>query len=179
MKVVGLVGKGLTFDSGGYNLKVNGGIEMMKYDMGGAGAVLGAAQALAALRPPGVQARAHAPLHAWQAPASAWKRHTLLSSAGCFSPSAAVRAAPAARAGARSFELSPPCMRQLPACLQNLARAPRWAPRRRSTRCARRTCRRACAQRADALCMRAAGPACALRQRTFLPAANFSLVGVL
>jgi leucyl aminopeptidase len=49
------VGKGLTFDSGGYNLKVGGMIEMMKFDMGGAGAVLGAAQILAAVKPKGVQ----------------------------------------------------------------------------------------------------------------------------
>ena len=52
-----LVGKGLTFDSGGYNLKVGGMIEMMKFDCGGAAAVLGAAEALAALKPPGVEAR--------------------------------------------------------------------------------------------------------------------------
>jgi len=39
---VALVGKGLTFDSGGYNLKVGGMIEMMKFDCGGAAAVLGA-----------------------------------------------------------------------------------------------------------------------------------------
>lgn len=54
-KRVALVGKGLTFDSGGYNLKVHGMIEMMKFDMGGAAAVLGAAEAIAALQPPGVQ----------------------------------------------------------------------------------------------------------------------------
>lgn len=54
-KVIGLVGKGLTFDSGGYNLKVGGMIEMMKFDMGGAGAVLGAAQALAGIKPEGVE----------------------------------------------------------------------------------------------------------------------------
>ena len=53
---VALVGKGLTFDSGGYNLKVGGMIEMMKFDCGGA--VLGAAEALAGIRPPGVEARA-------------------------------------------------------------------------------------------------------------------------
>ena len=47
---------GLTFDSGGYNLKVNCGIELMKQDMAGAAAVLGAARAVAALRPQGVQA---------------------------------------------------------------------------------------------------------------------------
>lgn len=54
-KVIGLVGKGLTFDSGGYNLKVGGMIEMMKFDMGGAGAVLGAAQAIAGIKPDGVE----------------------------------------------------------------------------------------------------------------------------
>ena len=53
--MIGLVGKGLTFDSGGYNLKVGGMIEMMKFDMGGAGAVLGAAQALAGIKPEGVE----------------------------------------------------------------------------------------------------------------------------
>ncbi len=36
-----LVGKGITFDTGGVNLKTQGGIEEMKYDMCGAGAVLG------------------------------------------------------------------------------------------------------------------------------------------
>ena len=36
-----LVGKGITFDTGGVNLKTQGGIEEMKYDMLGAGAVLG------------------------------------------------------------------------------------------------------------------------------------------
>ena len=53
--MIGLVGKGLTFDSGGYNLKVGGMIEMMKFDMGGAGAVLGAAQAIAGIKPEGVE----------------------------------------------------------------------------------------------------------------------------
>ena len=53
-KTIALVGKGLTFDSGGYNLKVGGMIEMMKFDMGGGGAVLGAAQIIAALKPAGV-----------------------------------------------------------------------------------------------------------------------------
>jgi leucyl aminopeptidase len=37
-----LVGKGITFDTGGVNLKTQGGIEEMKYDMCGAGTVLGA-----------------------------------------------------------------------------------------------------------------------------------------
>jgi leucyl aminopeptidase len=47
-----IVGKGLTFDSGGLNIKVAGsGIEMMKTDMGGAGATLGAAKAIAQLKP--------------------------------------------------------------------------------------------------------------------------------
>jgi leucyl aminopeptidase len=36
-----LVGKGITFDTGGINLKTQGGIEEMKYDMCGAATVLG------------------------------------------------------------------------------------------------------------------------------------------
>ncbi|MEL6553273.1 MAG: leucyl aminopeptidase [Cyanobacteria bacterium J06621_11] len=47
-----IIGKGLTFDSGGLNLKPAGsGIEMMKIDMGGAAAVLGAAKAIAQIKP--------------------------------------------------------------------------------------------------------------------------------
>ncbi|NEO28588.1 MAG: leucyl aminopeptidase, partial [Kamptonema sp. SIO4C4] len=49
---VAIVGKGLTFDSGGLNLKPSGsGIETMKMDMGGAGATFGAAKAIAQLKP--------------------------------------------------------------------------------------------------------------------------------
>ena len=47
-----MVGKGITFDSGGINLKVQGGIEEMKYDMGGAGGVLGAFLAAVEMRLP-------------------------------------------------------------------------------------------------------------------------------
>jgi leucyl aminopeptidase len=46
-----IIGKGLTFDSGGLNLKVAGGIETMKMDMGGAAATFGAAKAIAQLKP--------------------------------------------------------------------------------------------------------------------------------
>jgi leucyl aminopeptidase len=45
---VALVGKGVTFDSGGISLKPGAGMEDMKWDMGGAGAVAGAMKALAA-----------------------------------------------------------------------------------------------------------------------------------
>ena len=45
-----LVGKGVTFDSGGISIKPAGGMEDMKWDMGGAGAVTGAMYALAARR---------------------------------------------------------------------------------------------------------------------------------
>ena len=48
---VAIVGKGLTFDSGGLNIKAAGGIEMMKVDMGGAAATLGAAKAIGHLKP--------------------------------------------------------------------------------------------------------------------------------
>jgi leucyl aminopeptidase len=44
-----LVGKGITFDSGGLSLKTAGGMETMKTDMGGAAAVLSAMDAAAAL----------------------------------------------------------------------------------------------------------------------------------
>ncbi len=44
-----LVGKGITFDSGGLSLKTSQGMEAMKFDMAGAAAVLGAMQAVARL----------------------------------------------------------------------------------------------------------------------------------
>ncbi|WP_394653811.1 leucyl aminopeptidase [uncultured Sphingomonas sp.] len=44
---VALVGKGVTFDTGGISIKPAGGMEDMKWDMGGAGAVAGAMLALA------------------------------------------------------------------------------------------------------------------------------------
>ena len=44
---VALVGKGVCFDSGGLSLKPAGGMEEMKWDMGGAGAVFGAMAAIA------------------------------------------------------------------------------------------------------------------------------------
>ena len=47
-----LVGKGVTFDSGGISLKPAKGMEAMKYDMSGAAAVLGALEAAARLRLP-------------------------------------------------------------------------------------------------------------------------------
>ncbi|MBD1866951.1 leucyl aminopeptidase [Oculatella sp. FACHB-28] len=47
-----IVGKGLTFDSGGLNIKGPGsGVEMMKTDMGGAAATLGAAKAIGQIKP--------------------------------------------------------------------------------------------------------------------------------
>jgi leucyl aminopeptidase len=44
---VALVGKGVTFDTGGISIKPAAGMEDMKWDMGGAGAVAGAIKALA------------------------------------------------------------------------------------------------------------------------------------
>lgn len=43
-----LIGKGVTFDTGGISIKPAGGMEDMKWDMGGAGTVTGAMHALAA-----------------------------------------------------------------------------------------------------------------------------------
>ena len=49
--VLGLVGKGVTFDTGGISIKPANNMEKMKYDMGGAGTMLGAMRALAFLKP--------------------------------------------------------------------------------------------------------------------------------
>jgi leucyl aminopeptidase len=49
--VVGLVGKGITFDTGGISIKPADGMEKMKYDMAGAAAMLGAMRAIAGLKP--------------------------------------------------------------------------------------------------------------------------------
>lgn len=46
---VAFIGKGITFDTGGMNLKPTGGIETMKGDMAGGAAVVGAMRAIAAL----------------------------------------------------------------------------------------------------------------------------------
>ncbi|KQN04573.1 aminopeptidase [Sphingobium sp. Leaf26] len=53
-KPVVFVGKGVTFDTGGISIKPAAGMEDMKWDMGGAGAVAGAMKALA-----GRKAKAH------------------------------------------------------------------------------------------------------------------------
>jgi len=49
--VLGLVGKGVTFDTGGISIKTADGMHRMKSDMSGAAAVLGAMKAVAALKP--------------------------------------------------------------------------------------------------------------------------------
>ncbi len=49
---VALVGKGITFDSGGISIKPGAGMEEMKTDMAGAAAVLGTMEAAAALKLP-------------------------------------------------------------------------------------------------------------------------------
>jgi len=48
---IALVGKGITFDSGGISIKPADKMEEMKYDMGGGAAVIGAMQAIARLKP--------------------------------------------------------------------------------------------------------------------------------
>jgi leucyl aminopeptidase len=47
-----IAGKGICFDTGGLNVKPAGGMLLMKKDMGGAAAALGAARAVAAVAPP-------------------------------------------------------------------------------------------------------------------------------
>jgi len=49
--VLGLVGKGITFDSGGISIKPADGMEKMKYDMAGGAAMIGAMRAIAQLKP--------------------------------------------------------------------------------------------------------------------------------
>ncbi len=51
-KKIGLVGKGVTFDTGGLSLKPSGNMHHMKSDMGGAAAVLGTMEAAARLKLP-------------------------------------------------------------------------------------------------------------------------------
>ncbi len=50
-RVLGLVGKGITFDSGGISIKPGEGMEKMKYDMAGGAAMIGAMRAIALLKP--------------------------------------------------------------------------------------------------------------------------------
>ncbi len=49
--VLGLVGKGITFDTGGISIKPADGMEKMKYDMAGGAAMLGAMRAIGLLKP--------------------------------------------------------------------------------------------------------------------------------
>jgi leucyl aminopeptidase len=49
--VLGLVGKGITFDTGGISIKPADGMEKMKYDMAGGAAMIGAMRGIALLKP--------------------------------------------------------------------------------------------------------------------------------
>jgi len=49
--VLGLVGKAITFDTGGISIKLANDMEKMKYDMCGGAAMIGAMRAIAALKP--------------------------------------------------------------------------------------------------------------------------------
>src|SRR5258707_4159711 len=49
--VLGLIGKGITFDTGGISIKPADGMEKMKYDMAGGAAMIGAMRAIALLKP--------------------------------------------------------------------------------------------------------------------------------
>jgi len=49
--VLGLVGKGITFDTGGISIKPANGMEKMKYDMAGGATMIGAMRAIALLKP--------------------------------------------------------------------------------------------------------------------------------
>jgi len=49
--ILGLVGKGITFDTGGISIKPSDNMEKMKYDMAGGAAMMGAMRAIAMLKP--------------------------------------------------------------------------------------------------------------------------------
>jgi leucyl aminopeptidase len=49
--ILGLVGKGITFDTGGISIKPSDNMEKMKYDMAGGAAMMGAMRAIALLKP--------------------------------------------------------------------------------------------------------------------------------
>jgi leucyl aminopeptidase len=49
--VLGLIGKGITFDTGGISIKPADNMEKMKYDMAGGAAMIGAMRAIALLKP--------------------------------------------------------------------------------------------------------------------------------
>ncbi|HYK36193.1 leucyl aminopeptidase [Alloacidobacterium sp.] len=49
--VLGLVGKGITFDTGGISIKPSDNMEKMKYDMAGGAAMIGAMRAIAQIKP--------------------------------------------------------------------------------------------------------------------------------
>ncbi|HKH99204.1 MAG TPA: leucyl aminopeptidase [Candidatus Sulfotelmatobacter sp.] len=49
--LLGLVGKGITFDTGGISIKPADGMEKMKYDMAGGATMIGAMRAIALLKP--------------------------------------------------------------------------------------------------------------------------------
>ncbi len=49
--VLGLVGKGITFDTGGISIKPSDNMEKMKYDMAGGATMIGAMRAIALLKP--------------------------------------------------------------------------------------------------------------------------------
>lgn len=61
-KRVALVGKGVTFDSGGYSIKPSASMVDMHMDMGGAAAVIGAMDAVGRHKPEGVEVHFIAPM---------------------------------------------------------------------------------------------------------------------
>ena len=50
-ETIAIVGKGITFDTGGISIKPSDGMEKMKYDMAGGATTIGAMRAIAQLKP--------------------------------------------------------------------------------------------------------------------------------
>lgn len=72
-RTVALVGKGVTFDSGGYSIKPASSMLDMHLDMGGAAAVLGAMDAIGQLRPAGIEVHFIVPMAENMVSGSAYK----------------------------------------------------------------------------------------------------------
>lgn len=79
-KTIAIVGKGLTFDSGGISIKPSEHMELMKMDMAGSAAVLGAFKSISEMKPNvrvigAIGACENLPGHKAQKPGDVWKAY--------------------------------------------------------------------------------------------------------
>lgn len=81
-KSVALVGKGITFDTGGYSLKTGGHMLNMHLDMCGAAAVLGAAEIIGQLKPDNVEVHFIVPSAVNSVSSTAYKLNDIIKGLG-------------------------------------------------------------------------------------------------